>query len=61
MREENLAGFIRLVAQSSDLHQYTVQKLYSALKSDISQASVDIVKSIYAFMFALLIYTLHRH
>jgi AP-1 complex subunit gamma-1 len=39
VREENLAGFIRLVAQSSDLHQYTVQKLYSALKSDISQAS----------------------
>ncbi|KAG2171566.1 hypothetical protein INT43_008292 [Umbelopsis isabellina] len=43
VREENLAGFIRLVAQSSDLHQYTVQKLYSALKSDISQASVDLV------------------
>lgn len=40
VREENLAGFIRLVAQSSDLHQYTVQKLYSALKSDISQEAL---------------------
>jgi AP-1 complex subunit gamma-1 len=39
VREENLAGFIRLVAQSSELHQYTVQKLYCALKSDISQVS----------------------
>ena len=39
VRDENLAGFIRLVAQSSDLHQYTVQKLYSALKSDISQVN----------------------
>ncbi|CAO3655145.1 unnamed protein product [Mucor hiemalis] len=37
VREEVLAGFIRLVAQTSDLHQYTVQKLYSALKQDISQ------------------------
>ncbi|KAI8638021.1 adaptin N terminal region-domain-containing protein [Parasitella parasitica] len=37
VREEVLAGFIRLVAQTSDLHQYTVQKLYAALKQDISQ------------------------
>ncbi|KAI7890780.1 adaptin N terminal region-domain-containing protein [Mucor mucedo] len=37
IREEVLAGFIRLVAQTSDLHQYTVQKLYAALKQDISQ------------------------
>ncbi|KAF1796831.1 adaptin N terminal region-domain-containing protein [Mucor lusitanicus] len=37
VREEVLAGFIRLVAQTSELHQYTVQKLYSALKQDISQ------------------------
>ncbi|CAO3669870.1 unnamed protein product [Umbelopsis vinacea] len=40
VREENLAGFIRLVAQSSELHQYTVQKLYCALKSDISQEAL---------------------
>ncbi|KAI7899492.1 adaptin N terminal region-domain-containing protein [Cokeromyces recurvatus] len=37
VREEVLAGFIRLVAQTSDLQQYTVQKLYAALKQDISQ------------------------
>ncbi|KAI8883654.1 Adaptor protein complex AP-1 gamma subunit [Backusella circina FSU 941] len=37
VREEVLAGFIRLVAQTSDLQQYTVQKLYAALKHDISQ------------------------
>ncbi|KAI7869330.1 adaptin N terminal region-domain-containing protein [Spinellus fusiger] len=37
IREEVLAGFIRLVAQTSELHQYTVQKLYASLKRDISQ------------------------
>ncbi|KAI8071153.1 adaptin N terminal region-domain-containing protein [Gilbertella persicaria] len=37
VREEVLAGFIRLVAQTTELHQYTVQKLYGALKQDISQ------------------------
>lgn len=37
VREEVLAGFIRLVAQSSDMQQYTVQKLFAALKRDISQ------------------------
>ncbi|KAI8067399.1 adaptin N terminal region-domain-containing protein [Thamnidium elegans] len=37
IREEVLAGFIRLIAQTSDLHQYTVQKLFAALKQDISQ------------------------
>ncbi|RUP47155.1 Clathrin/coatomer adaptor, adaptin-like protein, partial [Jimgerdemannia flammicorona] len=40
VREEILAGFIRLVAQTSELHQYTVQKLYAALKADISQESL---------------------
>ncbi|OZJ06718.1 AP-1 complex subunit gamma-1 [Bifiguratus adelaidae] len=40
IREEILAGFIRLVAQSSDLHQYAVQKLYTALKNDISQEAL---------------------
>ncbi|KAI9302606.1 adaptin N terminal region-domain-containing protein [Cunninghamella echinulata] len=37
VREEVLAGFIRLVAQSGDMQQYTVQKLYASLKRDISQ------------------------
>ncbi|CAO3629130.1 unnamed protein product [Cunninghamella blakesleeana] len=37
VREEVLAGFIRLIAQSADMQQYTVQKLYASLKRDISQ------------------------
>ncbi|KAI9263434.1 adaptin N terminal region-domain-containing protein [Phascolomyces articulosus] len=37
VREEVLANFIRLIAQTSQLHQYTVQKLYAGLKQDISQ------------------------
>ncbi|KAI8384653.1 adaptin N terminal region-domain-containing protein [Radiomyces spectabilis] len=37
VREEVLAGFIRLLAQSSDFQQYTAQKLYAGLKNDISQ------------------------
>ncbi|KAI8073286.1 adaptin N terminal region-domain-containing protein [Gongronella butleri] len=40
VREEVLAGFIRLIAQSGDMQQYTVQKLYAALKRDISQESL---------------------
>ncbi|ORX54913.1 Adaptor protein complex AP-1 gamma subunit [Hesseltinella vesiculosa] len=40
VREEVLAGFIRLIAQTADLQQYTVQKLYAALKRDISQESL---------------------
>lgn len=37
VREEVLSGFIRLVVQTTQLHQYTVQKLYAGLKQDISQ------------------------
>ncbi|KAI8975022.1 adaptin N terminal region-domain-containing protein [Pilobolus umbonatus] len=37
VREEVLAGFISLIAQTPEFHQYTVQKLYAALKRDISQ------------------------
>ncbi|KAG0835843.1 hypothetical protein G6F26_003998 [Rhizopus arrhizus] len=40
VREEVLAGFIGIVANTSELHQYTVQKLYGALKQDISQESL---------------------
>ncbi|KAI8977499.1 adaptin N terminal region-domain-containing protein [Mycotypha africana] len=40
VREEVLAGFIRLVAQTSEWQQYTVQKLYAALKQDISQEAL---------------------
>ena len=37
-----LAAFIRLVTQTSELQGYTVQKLYSALKEDISQESLTL-------------------
>lgn len=42
VREEMLAAFIRLVTQTSELQGYTVQKLYSALKEDISQESLTL-------------------
>ncbi|KAF9580384.1 clathrin associated protein complex large subunit [Lunasporangiospora selenospora] len=42
VREEMLAAFIRLVTQTSELHGYTVQKLYASLKSDISQDSLTL-------------------
>lgn len=45
VREEVLAGFIRLIAQSADMQQYTVQKLYASLKRDISQ--VDYIHTLY--------------
>lgn len=44
VREEVLAGFIRLVAQTTDLQQYTVQKLYAGLKQDISQVCCCIMR-----------------
>lgn len=40
VKEEILATFIRLVATTSELQTYTVQKLYSAMKSDISQEAL---------------------
>ncbi|KAK3847831.1 MAG: putative gamma-adaptin [Linnemannia gamsii] len=42
VREEMLAAFIRLITQTSELQGYTVQKLYSALKEDISQESLTL-------------------
>ncbi|GES74138.1 adaptor protein complex AP-1 gamma subunit [Rhizophagus clarus] len=42
VREEILSNFIRLVAQTKDLNAYTVQKLYAALKADISQESLTL-------------------
>ncbi|KAF9180490.1 clathrin associated protein complex large subunit [Haplosporangium sp. Z 767] len=42
VREEMLAAFIRLVTQTSDMQGYTVQKLYLALKEDISQESLTL-------------------
>ncbi|CAG8473671.1 7716_t:CDS:10 [Racocetra persica] len=42
VREEILSNFIRLIAQTTELNAYTAQKLYSALKSDISQESLTL-------------------
>ncbi|KAG8902033.1 clathrin associated protein complex large subunit [Tulasnella sp. 403] len=42
VREEALAGFIRLVAHTPELQAYTASKLYSALHSDISQESLTL-------------------
>lgn len=42
VREEMLAAFIRLVTQTTELQGYTVQKLYAALKEDISQESLTL-------------------
>jgi len=37
IRDDVLASFLRLVANTSELHAYTVQKLYMALHDDMSQ------------------------
>lgn len=42
VREEALAGFIRLVAHTPELQSYTTSKLYSALHADISQESLTL-------------------
>ncbi|CED84885.1 adaptor protein complex ap-1 gamma subunit [Phaffia rhodozyma] len=42
VREEILSAFIRLVCHTPELQTYTVQKLYLALLSDISQESLTL-------------------
>ena len=42
MREEVLAGFIRLVAHTAELQSYTVFKLYTSLRADVSQESLTL-------------------
>ncbi|KAM0786814.1 clathrin associated protein complex large subunit [Microbotryomycetes sp. NB124-2] len=42
VKEEVLSGFIRLVAHTQDLQSYTVYKLYTALKSDVSQEGLTL-------------------
>ncbi|KAM0755858.1 AP-1 complex subunit gamma-1 [Meredithblackwellia eburnea MCA 4105] len=42
VREEVLSGFIRLVAHTSELQSYTVYKLYTALRADVSQESLTL-------------------
>ena len=42
VREEVLSSFIRLVTHTPELQAYTVQKLYAALRSDVSQDSLTL-------------------
>ncbi|GAA6012835.1 hypothetical protein JCM10207_005379 [Rhodosporidiobolus poonsookiae] len=42
VREEVLASFIRLVTHTPDLQSYTVYKLYTALKGDVSQEALTL-------------------
>ena len=42
MREEILSAFIRLVSHTPELQAYTASRLYSALRSDISQESLTL-------------------
>ncbi|GAA5942089.1 AP-1 complex subunit gamma [Sporobolomyces koalae] len=42
VREEVLSGFIRLITHTPDLQSYTVYKLYTALKADVSQESLTL-------------------
>lgn len=42
VREEVLSGFIRLVTHTSELQSYTVYKLYTALRADVSSESLTL-------------------
>ncbi|KAK8171854.1 adaptin N terminal region-domain-containing protein [Phyllosticta citrichinensis] len=45
VKEQILSSFVRLVANTADLQTYTVQKLYSALKEDITQEGLTLAGS----------------
>jgi AP-1 complex subunit gamma-1 len=42
VKEQILSSFVRLIATSPDLQTYAVQKLYGALKSDITQEALTL-------------------
>jgi AP-1 complex subunit gamma-1 len=42
VKEQILSSFVRLIAQTPELQTYTVQKLYAALKEDISQEGLTL-------------------
>lgn len=42
VREEILSSFVRLVCHTPELQFYTVQRLYQALSSDLSQESLTL-------------------
>ncbi|GME54145.1 Clathrin/coatomer adaptor adaptin-like protein [Neofusicoccum parvum] len=45
VKEQILASFVRLVANTPDLQTYTVQKLYASLKDDITQEGLTLAGS----------------
>src|SRR6201996_7928045 len=42
VKEQILSSFVRLIATSQELQTYSVQKLYAALRSDISQEALTL-------------------
>jgi len=42
VKEQILSSFVRLIATSPDLQTYSVQKLYAALKADITQEALTL-------------------
>lgn len=42
VREEVLSAFVRLVCHTPELQAYTAQKLYLALRQDVSQESLTL-------------------
>lgn len=42
VKEQILSSFVRLIAQTPELQTYTVQKLYAALKEDITQEGLTL-------------------
>lgn len=45
MKEQILSSFVRLIATTPDLQTYSVQKLYAALKDDITQEALTLAAS----------------
>ncbi|WEW55265.1 clathrin associated protein complex large subunit [Emydomyces testavorans] len=45
IKEQMLSSFVRLIATTPDLQTYSVQKLYAALKEDISQEGLTLAAS----------------
>ncbi|OAL63496.1 AP-1 complex subunit gamma-1 [Trichophyton rubrum] len=45
VKEQIISSFVRLIATTPDLQTYSVQKLYAALKEDISQEGLTIAAS----------------
>lgn len=45
MKEQILSSFVRLIATTPDLQTYSVQKLYAALKEDITQEGLTLAGS----------------